>query len=57
MRARLAALVLTQVLCLVYAASPFVALWRLHTALDQGDAATLERRVEWRASSKTLRTA
>lgn len=49
MRVRLAALVLIPALLLIYAASPFVALWRLEMAMDHGDALALERRVDWRA--------
>jgi hypothetical protein len=30
-----------------YAASPYVALWRLEKALDAGDTATLERSINW----------
>jgi hypothetical protein len=35
------------ILALIYAASPYVALWRLERALDHGDTQALERGVDW----------
>ncbi len=49
MRAHMSVASAVVLLALGYAASPYVALWRVESALDHGDTAALERSVDWRS--------
>lgn len=47
MNARLTAVIALVMVMIGYAASPYVALFRLERALQQGDTARLEQRIDW----------
>ncbi len=55
MRARLSVAGAVVLVVLAYAASPYVALWRLESALQTGDAATLEHDIDWKSVREGLK--
>lgn len=55
MRARRAVPCIVLLLAMAFVASPYVALWRLEKALDQGDAALLETGIDWKSVREGLK--
>ncbi len=55
MRGRLTAVTVLFIVLLGYAASPFIALFQLQMALDHGDAARLEQRIDWASVREGLK--
>lgn len=55
MRTRLSVSSVCLLIVLGYMASPYVALWRLQTALERGDATSLEQGIDWKSVREGLK--
>jgi hypothetical protein len=55
MRARLTAVIALVMVLVAYGVSPFVALFQLQIALEHGDAARLEQRIDWASVREGLK--